>query len=110
ADPANLAAVRRGLLGVVRNGTGRRAALYDVDVAGKTGTSQVVSLEKEKAGKSIRRFQNHAWFVAYAPAEDPQVAVSVIVEHGGQGGEVAAPLARRFLAKYFANANLARER
>ncbi len=110
ASPANLAAVRRGLLGVVRSGTGRRAALYDVEVAGKTGTSQVVSLEKEKAGRSIRKFQNHAWFVAYAPADNPEVAVSVIVEHGGQGGEVAAPIARRFLASYFANAHMARER
>jgi penicillin-binding protein 2 len=110
ASPANLAAVRKGLVGVVHSGTGRRAALYEVEVAGKTGTSQVVSLEKEKAGKSIRKFQNHAWFVAYAPADDPEVAVSVIVEHGGQGGEVAAPLARRFLASYFAKSNMAQDR
>lgn len=109
ADPANLDLVRRALVAVVRNGTGKRAYLYDVDVAGKTGTSQVVSLEKEKAGRTIRRFQNHAWFVAYAPAEDPEVVVSVIVEHGGQGGEVAAPLARRFLAAYFASNRMARE-
>jgi penicillin-binding protein 2 len=110
ADPANLALVRKALVAVVRNGTGQRAYLSNVEVAGKTGTSQVVSLEKEKAGKSIRRFQNHAWFVAYAPADDPQVAVSVLVEHGGQGGEVAAPLARRFLASYFADTQMAREK
>ena len=110
ADPANLALVRKALVAVVRNGTGQRASLDDVEVAGKTGTSQVVSLEKEKAGKEVRKFQNHAWFVAYAPADNPEVVVSVIVEHGGQGGEVAAPLAKRFLASYFANSKMAREK
>uniref|UniRef100_A0A7C3Z4J3 Penicillin-binding protein 2 n=1 Tax=Desulfobacca acetoxidans TaxID=60893 RepID=A0A7C3Z4J3_9BACT len=110
ADPANLEMVRQALVAVVRNGTGKRAYLGNVDVAGKTGTSQVVSVEKEKAGKTVHKFQNHAWFVAYAPADDPQVVVSVIVEHGGGGGEVAAPLARRFLASYFANTRIARNR
>jgi penicillin-binding protein 2 len=109
ADPGNLAAVRKALLAVVKNGTGQRAYLHDVEVAGKTGTSQVVSLEKERAGKEVRRFRNHAWFVAYAPADDPQVVVSIIVEHGGQGGEVAAPLARRFLASYFSRSQVAEE-
>jgi|UniRef100_A0A7V6DNS2 penicillin-binding protein 2 len=110
ADPANLELVRKGLLAVVRNGTGRRAYLDNVEVAGKTGTSQVVSLEKEKTGRNVQRFQNHAWFAAYAPADDPQVAVSVLIEHGGQGGEVAAPLARKFLASYFAHTQVARNR
>jgi penicillin-binding protein 2 len=110
ADPASLALVRKALVAVVKSGTGRRAYLDDVDVAGKTGTSQVVSLEKEKAGKEVRRFRNHAWFVAYAPADEPEVVVSVIIEHGGQGGEVAAPLARRFLAVYFAHHQMARDR
>jgi penicillin-binding protein 2 len=109
ADPANLALVRKALVAVVKNGTGQRAYLDNVEVAGKTGTSQVVSLEKEKgAGRGVRRFQNHAWFVAYAPADDPQVAVSVLIEHGGQGGEVAAPIAKKFLASYFANTRMAR--
>jgi penicillin-binding protein 2 len=108
ADPANLALVRKGLSAVVSYGTGRRANLSQVKVAGKTGTSQVVSLEKEKAGKKVRRFQNHAWFVAYAPADNPQLVVSVIVEHGGQGGQVAAPLARRVLATYFRDSQMAR--
>jgi penicillin-binding protein 2 len=110
ADPANLELVRKALVSVVRNGTGQRAYLDNVEVAGKTGTSQVVSLEKEKAGKSIRKFQNHAWFVAYAPADDPQVVVSVVIEHGGQGGEVAAPIAKKFLASYFANAQMAQSK
>jgi penicillin-binding protein 2 len=110
ADPANLALVRKALVAVVKSGTGRRAYLDEVDVAGKTGTSQVVSLEKEKAGKEVRKFRNHAWFVAYAPADEPEVVVSVIIEHGGQGGEVAAPLARRFLAVYFAHRHMARDR
>jgi penicillin-binding protein 2 len=110
ADPANLALVRQALSAVVRYGTGRGADLPHVEVAGKTGTAQVVSLEKEKTGKNIRRFQNHAWFVAYAPADDPQLAVAVIVEHGGQGGEVAAPLARRVLATYFKDSQMAQDK
>jgi penicillin-binding protein 2 len=109
-DPANLELVRKALVSVVRNGTGQRAYLDNVEVAGKTGTSQVVSLEKEKSGRSIRKFQNHAWFVAYAPADDPQIAVSVLIEHGGGGGEVAAPIARKLLASYFANTQVARNK
>ncbi len=101
ADPAHLALVQEGLADVVRHGTGRRAWLPQVQVAGKTGTSQVVSLEREKSGQHIRRYQNHALFVAYAPVDYPQVAVAVIVEHGGGGGDVAAPLARRVLSAYF---------
>ncbi len=101
ADPANLTLVQNGLAAVVREGTGRGAWLPYVEVAGKTGTSQVVSLEKEKTGQNIRRFQNHSLFVAYAPFDYPQVAVAVIVEHGGQGSQVAAPLAKQVLAAYF---------
>ncbi len=110
ANPANLALVRKALAAVVRQGTGHRADLPNVEVAGKTGTAQVVSLEKEKSGKEVRRFQNHAWFVAYAPADNPQLAVAVIVEHGGQGGEVAAPLAKRVLAAYFRDSQMAQDK
>lgn len=70
---------------VVREGTGTAAALSGVDVAGKTGTAEVGSGPP------------HAWFVAFAPAEDPIVAVAVVVESGGTGGAVAAPVARAVL-------------
>ena len=99
--------MRQALADVVRDGTGRRAWLPNVEVAGKTGTSQVVSLEKEKSGKKVRKFQNHAWFVAYAPSDDPQVTVAVILEHAGGGGEMAAPVAKRVLAAYFGNQRMA---
>lgn len=102
AQPANLALVQKALLGVVNVGTGKNAKLPNVEVAGKTGTSQIVSLEKEKKGGKIpAKYLNHAWFVAYAPASEPQVAVAVLIEHGGGGGAVAAPLARRILAAAF---------
>jgi peptidoglycan glycosyltransferase len=65
---------------VVR-GTGQGANLGSISVAGKTGTAE------NPHGPS------HAWFVAYAPADDPRVAVSVVVENGGSGGQVAAPIA-----------------
>ena len=108
ASPATLALVRKALRGVVveERGTGKGAQLPNLEVAGKTGTAQVVTLErekqdKEKRGKTSTHFQNHAWFVAFAPVDDPQIAVAVLVEHGGGGGAVAAPLARRFLAACF---------
>jgi peptidoglycan glycosyltransferase len=77
------------MLGVVQSGSGTAAQISGVQVAGKTGTAQTVSGENP-----------HAWFTGFAPADNPQVAVAVIVEHGGDagseatGGKVAAPIAR----------------
>ncbi len=77
--------VTEAMIQVVRRGTGRAAWLPRVVVAGKTGTATV------PAGRS------HAWFIGFAPAEDPRVAVAVVLEHGGVGGQDAAPVARRVL-------------
>jgi len=98
ASPANLEAVRQSLVGVVNDGTGKAARLPHLQVAGKTGTAQVVAIDRDNPKKKrARRMEDHAWFAAYAPAADPQVAVAVLVEHGGHGGEGAAPLARRVI-------------
>ena len=77
--------VQEGMVGVVQQGTGTAASLKGVEVAGKTGSAE------NPAGPT------HAWFVAFAPAQQPRAAVSVIVENGGQGGRVAAPIARELL-------------
>ena len=99
ASRANLEAVRQSLVGVVNDGTAKTGRLSHIQVAGKTGTAQVVALDRDNPKKKRpRRMEDHAWFVAYAPADDPQIAVSVLVEHGGHGGEDAAPLARRVIA------------
>ena len=95
--------IREALIGVVneKHGTGRRAAIEGVKVAGKTGTAQVVGLEKGEKGKiDEERFRDHAWFVAVAPADDPLIAVSVLVEHGGHGGSGAAPIAKEVIEHY----------
>jgi penicillin-binding protein 2 len=78
-------------------GTGRMAKVPGVSVAGKTGTAQVVSLDYRGKG----RREDHAWFVAFAPVEDPQIALAVLVEHGGSGGKAAGPIAQKVLAEYF---------
>ncbi len=70
ASPKNLEAVREACWGVVREGTGKAGRLYFVDVGGKTGTSQVVSLGKEIKGKNRKKTEDHAWFVCFAPVED----------------------------------------
>lgn len=106
ANPKNLALVQKGLLGVVNDGTGRGARLPYLEAAGKTGTSQVVALEKEKSKR--KEHQNHAWFVAYAPFGEPRLALAVLVEHGGGGGAVAAPLAKRLMAAYFPQPQVAK--
>ncbi|QPJ60491.1 MAG: penicillin-binding protein 2 [Candidatus Nitronauta litoralis] len=99
--------IREGLLGVVNEprGTGRRARLKNIQVAGKTGTAQVVRMktyesEGEK-GEIPYEFRDHAWFFAFAPYEEPEVAVAVIVEHGGHGGAAAAPIAKELFSEYF---------
>ncbi|HEX2294444.1 MAG TPA: penicillin-binding transpeptidase domain-containing protein [Actinomycetota bacterium] len=82
------ATMRRLMENVVESGTGTGARIAGVRVAGKTGTAEV-----DVDGKRM----NHAWFVAFAPADDPELAVAVVSELGGVGGQVAAPLARAIL-------------
>ena len=81
--------VIEGMRQCVQRGTGRASALPGISVGGKTGSAQ------NPAGKA------HAWFVAVAPLEDPQIAVCVMVEHGGHGSTAAAPVARAMLAAHF---------
>ncbi|KAF0215609.1 MAG: penicillin-binding protein [Geobacteraceae bacterium] len=100
--PGSLNAVKEGLLAVVNEpkGTGGGARLYEVKVAGKTGTSQVVKLRVDK-GNIPYQYRDHALFVAFAPYEKPEVAVAVVIEHGEHGGAAAAPVAGSILRAYF---------
>jgi len=85
-------------------GTGKRARLPGVTIAGKTGTAQVVKLGnvRLKAHQLQRQERDHAWFISYAPAEDPTIAVAALVEHAdGGGGAIAAPLVHDVLQEYF---------
>lgn len=96
--------VQEGLVDVVGRGTGKKASLPGIAVGGKTGTSQVVSLGKQRlpAARVEWKHRDHAWFVAYAPAEDPAIAVAALVEHApGGGGAVAAPLTKQVLQTFF---------
>jgi cell division protein FtsI/penicillin-binding protein 2 len=86
--------VRDMMVGVVRGGTGGAAALPGVDVAGKTGTAEL----RPTGGGPIDPKNTDAWFVAFAPASSPRVAVAVMLVGAGQGGTTAAPVAREVLA------------
>jgi penicillin-binding protein 2 len=69
--------------------------------AGKTGTAQVYSLKGAKYSAKIdERLRDHAWFIAYAPADRPRIAVAVLVENGGFGAQAAAPIARQVFDYY----------
>jgi len=88
--------LRQALWGVVNDGgTGGGARIPGLDVAGKTGTAQTVAKSKASLG------QDHAWFAGFAPGKDPEVVVVVLVERGGTGGQVAAPIARKILNAIF---------
>ena len=102
----NLQLIREGLVGAVndRHGTGKASRLKDITVAGKTGTAQVVTMEKFKEvdEEDVKyKHRDHAWFTSFAPAENPEIAVTVLVEHGGHGGSAAAPVAKKVLERYF---------
>ncbi len=99
--------IRQGLWGVVneKGGTGSALRRPEADVAGKTGTSQVVGLPRNEAERRVKiisaRFKDHALFACFAPYKHPEIAVAVIVEHAGGGGAVAAPVARKIVDAYF---------
>ncbi|TEA79133.1 penicillin-binding protein 2 [Allopusillimonas ginsengisoli] len=95
--PENLAVIRNAMADVLRTGTARKAfegARYQA--AGKTGTAQVYSLRggKYNASEIDERLRDHSLFMAYAPVENPKIALALIVENGGWGATVAAPIAR----------------
>ena len=90
--------IRNALVGVTKEGTGARAfANAGYSTGGKTGTAQVYSLRGSNydAAKVDERLRDHAWFMAYAPADRPRIAVAVLVENGGFGAQAAAPIARQ---------------
>jgi len=97
--PAHFATIQRGMFSVVESvgGTARKQRLKHLAYAGKTGTAQVVRLGASNA----KRFRDHAWFVAYAPYRDPEVAITVLVENGEHGSTAAAPIARKMFEQYF---------
>jgi penicillin-binding protein 2 len=99
----HLDVIRNALVGVNKEGTSARAFAGAKFVAGgKTGTAQVFSLKGEKyeAHKLDERLRDHAWFVAYAPADRPRIALAVLVENGGFGAQAAAPIARQVFDYY----------
>ena len=81
--------ILEGMREVVDGGTGWRAGIYGIPGAGKTGTAQ------NPHGES------HAWFIGIAPFENPEIAICVLIENGGAGGSVAAPIAGAYMKKYF---------
>lgn len=100
-----LSFLKAALTGVVNdpNGTGFRAKTDQVLVAGKTGTAQIASkkLRMHELKDLPRHLADHAWFVAFAPVDNPRLVVSVLIEHGGGGGMVAAPIAKKIIQLFF---------
>jgi penicillin-binding protein 2 len=103
-DPKALELVQKALLGVTSEtrGTAHGAATPLASVAGKTGTAQVIA-QKVAGRKLSAHTEDHAWFVAYAPFDNPKIAVAVLVEHGGHGGSAAAPIAKKVIEAFMKN-------
>ncbi len=100
----HLALVSSALHSVVNDsgGTGSAAAISGLDVAGKTGTAQVIAQERRIDNENLApENRDHAWFASFAPAGDPRLVVVVFVENGGGGSKAAAPLARTVYEQFF---------
>jgi penicillin-binding protein 2 len=106
STPAHLAEVLEAMSDVVNapNGTARQVGLgSSYRIAGKTGTAQVFRIKQGQTVKNERlpeHLRDHAWFISFAPVEDPRIALVVLVEHGGSGSGAAAPIARKLLDHY----------
>ncbi len=101
-DPKILKEVKSAMVGVVSepSGTAHRLSSYEAPMGGKTGTAQVVSLDRSLACRT-EKCRDHAWFIGFSPVENPTIAVAVIVEHGGFGSVAAAPIAGAMMQKYY---------
>lgn len=104
-DPVQLALIKHAMVAVTQpGGTAAQASIgTPYQIAGKTGTAQVIGMkqgESYDASKIDERHRDHAWFIAFAPAEQPKIALAVLVENGGHGGSIAAPIARKVLDYY----------
>jgi penicillin-binding protein 2 len=104
--PDVLSVVREGMWAVVNeHGTAWRTALPGLDVCGKTGSAQVVAHARLARGGSTQAATHamtpHGWFICFAPRDHPRIAMAVMVEHGGSGGEAAVPVAREILEEFF---------
>ncbi len=105
----NLKLVREGMVEAVnsKRGTGREAQIdssHGIIVGGKTGTAQVVRLAQYihlKEDDIPYKYRDHAWFTCFAPASNPEIVVTVLVEHGLHGGSASAPIASKILNRYF---------
>lgn len=100
--------IRAGMEEVVhgKRGTARRVAIEGLRIGGKTGTAQVVKLAQYRHLKEEDipyKYRDHAWFTCFAPAENPEIAVTVLVEHGLHGGSAAGPIAKAIMREYFRN-------
>ncbi len=106
--PETIKNVKQGLWEVVNKPGGTayyRSRIPDLDICGKTGTAQVIRLKEEDRGKKCEEidfaFRDHALFAAWAPRDNPEIAVAVIVEHGCHGSSAAAPVAKEIIEAYF---------
>jgi penicillin-binding protein 2 len=105
-DPGNWWRIERAMTRVVHgtHGTARRISRgLKYKMAGKTGTAQVFGIKQDEeyvAEDIAKRLRDHALFISFAPVDDPKIAVAVIVENGGSGGAVAAPIARKVIDHY----------
>ncbi len=100
--PEHLELIRAGMREAVLSGTAARARIPGFAAAGKTGTAQVASAERVADENEDRpwEFRTHAWFLGFAPYEDPEIAIAVLVEHGGAGSSAATPIGREILTTW----------
>lgn len=109
AGSQTLEIIKKSLWGVVNDsrGTAKAVRIKGIDISGKTGTVQVVGRKDDEETSETEKpdhLKAHAWFVAYAPSVDPQIAVVVIIEHGESGSKAAAPIAREMIRAYLKKA------
>jgi penicillin-binding protein 2 len=110
STPEQWGVIVDGMVGAVTYGTASTYLVKPVryPLAGKTGTAQVFTIkqtESTKAKNLDERRRDHAWFIAFAPVDDPKIAVAVLVENGGFGGAVAAPIAEKVIDAYLLGPN-----